>query len=269
MDTLPPGTVYGVPRGGSVIAGIAAARNPAIKATDDVKAATYVVDDVIDSGKTKCRYEMMGKVFYSMHAKDANADPVWIVYPWEHVDPLRDNEDTVRRQLELIGENPNREGLLDTPKRYLKAMKEMTQGYTLRAEDILATTFDADGYDEIVVLKNIDFTSLCEHHLLPFTGKASVAYLPGQRVVGLSKLARLVEMHAQRLQIQERMTAAIKNDLVNILRPRGTAVQVSAHHSCMGCRGVHKPGAVMVTSALSGVFKEQAMARSEVMELLK
>lgn len=269
VDILPDGIVYGVPRGGAVLAGIASARRAHIIPTQDVHIADYVIDDIVDSGATKVRYEKMGKVFYAMNNKEDWNDDDWIVYPWEGHDPLKDNEDTVRRQLELIGEDPSREGLRETPKRYLKAMQEMTSGYNMKAEDVLSTTFDANGYDEIVVLRDIAFTSLCEHHLLPFNGTASVAYIPNERVVGLSKLARLVDMHAQRLQIQEKMTSDIRGDIDRVLQPKGVAVLINAHHSCMGCRGIKKAGATMGTSALSGLFREDPKARAEVMELLR
>ena len=177
-------------------------------------------------------------------------------------------EDLVVQLLKYIGEDPEREGLKATPRRYLKAFKEMTIGYSQKAEDMLCTTFDAEGYDEVIVLKDIEFVSLCEHHLLPFTGRAHVAYLPGDRIVGLSKLARLVDMHARRLQVQERMTANIASDIERILEPRGAAVVIEAHHSCMGCRGVRKPDARMLTSSMKGTFRLSSEARAEVLHLI-
>jgi GTP cyclohydrolase IA len=166
-----------------------------------------------------------------------------------------------------IGENPNREGLLETPKRYVKAMAELTSGYLLTAEQVLGTTFDAESYDEIVVLKDVEFTSLCEHHLLPFTGTVDIGYIPRDKIVGLSKLARLADMHARRLQVQERMTSDIAQDLERVIRPVAAAVVVEAHHACMGCRGVRKPGARMVTSKLLGKFRTTDAARAEVFKL--
>lgn len=169
--------------------------------------------------------------------------------------------------LDAIGEDRNREGLVDTPARVLKALLEMTSGYTDKPEEILATTFEADGYDEMVVLRGIRFTSLCEHHMLPFSGVAHVGYLPKSRVVGLSKLARLVECYAKRLQLQERMTRQIAEALLGHLEPLGAGVVVSAHHSCMGCRGVRQPDAAMVTSAMLGVLRDEPAARAEFMML--
>jgi len=161
-------------------------------------------------------------------------------------------------------------GMVDTPSRVVRAFEEMTSGYRQSADAILKTEFDSEGYDEIVALRDVPFHSLCEHHLLPFHGTASVAYLPARgRVVGLSKLARLVEMHARRFQIQERMTRDIAADLERVLHAAGVAVVVKARHSCMEARGIRKAGATMVTSALLGVFYEKPEARAEVMALLR
>lgn len=160
-------------------------------------------------------------------------------------------------------------GLKATPGRVAKAYTELLSGYALDAETVLGTRFPAEGYDEVVVLKGIEFTSLCEHHMLPFIGVASVAYLPGADIVGLSKLARLVDMHARRLQVQERMTTDVADALVQVMSPKGVAVVIEAHHSCMGCRGVRKPSARMVTSAMRGVFRLDAAARAEVLDLMR
>jgi GTP cyclohydrolase I len=167
----------------------------------------------------------------------------------------------------VVWEDPEREGLLDTPERVVKALGQMTEGYGQDPVEILGTTFDTEGYDEMVVLRGIDFVSLCEHHMLPFTGTAAVGYVPGDRVVGLSKLARLVDCFARRLQIQERMTKEIADAVMNVLSPQGVGVVVSARHSCMGCRGVRKPGASMVTSYLAGVMRDNVAARAEFLAL--
>ncbi len=167
----------------------------------------------------------------------------------------------------VVWEDPEREGLLDTPARVVKALGQMTEGYQQDPVEILGTTFDTEGYDEMVVLRGIDFVSLCEHHMLPFTGTAAVGYVPGSRVVGLSKLARLVDCFARRLQIQERMTKEIADAVMEVLSPQGVGVVVAAHHSCMGCRGVRKPGASMVTSYLQGVMRDNVAARAEFLAL--
>lgn len=171
----------------------------------------------------------------------------------------------IRNLLKEIGEDPDREGLVDTPSRVVKAFMEMTSGYTESPKHILSRTFDVQ-CDEMVVLKDIHFTSLCEHHLLTFTGKAHVGYLPGERVVGLSKMARLVDCFARRLQVQERMTSQIAEAMMEHLKPRGAGVVIQAHHSCMGCRGVRKTEASMLTSSLHGIIRDGA--RSEFLRLI-
>lgn len=172
--------------------------------------------------------------------------------------------------LVALGYDPGTDALKDTPKRVAKAWREMLAGRGLSAEDVLATTFDADGYDEIVALRDIPFYSTCEHHLLPFHGVAHVAYVPskGGRVTGLSKLARLVDMHARRLQLQERLTHDIAHDLERVLHAAGVGVVVEAAHMCMCSRGVGKPGAKMVTSTVLGCFRDKPEARAELMSLL-
>lgn len=168
--------------------------------------------------------------------------------------------------LEMIGEDVEREGLRDTPRRVAKAFMEMTKGYRENAKEILGTVFDV-GYDEMVILKDVHFVSLCEHHLLPFTGVAHVGYLPGEKVVGLSKMARLVHCYARRLQIQERMTQQIAKAMEEHLSPRGVAVIVKAQHACMSCRGVKEEKAQMVTSAMLGAMRVGA-PRAEFLRLI-
>lgn len=181
--------------------------------------------------------------------------------------------EAVRTLLRTLGEDPDREGLRDTPRRVYQALAEMTAGRDVDVGALLGVQFDSGSYDQMVVLRGIAFTSTCEHHLLPFTGTAAVAYLPsegaaGYRVVGLSKLARLVDAFAARLQLQERMTAQVADALVEHLAPRGVAVVLEAEHSCMACRGVRKAGATMLTSALRGVFLDEHDARAEVFALI-
>jgi GTP cyclohydrolase I len=178
-------------------------------------------------------------------------------------------EQVIVNLLELIGEDPSREGLQDTPKRVLKSYAKLFGGYDQDPKEILKTTFAGEGYDQIVLLDNIEFFSTCEHHLLPFFGKAHVAYIPRKRVVGLSKLARVVECFARRAQIQERLTSQIANALNEALDPMGVGVILEAQHFCMVARGVEKQGSVMVTSALTGVLKSDSKARSEFMSLLR
>ena len=275
VDKLPRGKVYGIPRGGAVLAGIAAARRDDIELVVDPSEATIIIDDVIDSGATMKRYadkggkDCMHFVMFDKLNEPRDKARGWIEFPWEGLDPTADNVDHVTRVIELIGEDPTREGLLDTPKRYINAMLEMTSGYHKSRDEVLGATFDAEGYDEVVVLKDIEFVSLCEHHMLPFIGRAHVAYLPDKRIVGLSKMARLVEMHARRLQVQERLTQSVAHDIQEVLNPLGVAVVIEAHHTCMGSRGVKKPTARMVTSTVLGVFRDKPAARAEVLSLMK
>jgi len=163
----------------------------------------------------------------------------------------------------------SREGLLDTPKRVIESWDESFAGYKMDASELLQATFNAEGYDGIVLLRNIEFTSTCEHHLQPFRGRAHVGYIPVDRIVGISKLARILELHARRLQNQERITKGIADDLVRELQPLGAAVIIEAAHGCMQCRGVAKQQAIMTTSAMRGVFFDRPEARAELMQLIQ
>jgi GTP cyclohydrolase I len=178
-------------------------------------------------------------------------------------------EAAVRTLIGWAGDDPAREGVKATPDRVVRAFEEYFDGYSVDPEEILGRTFDeTDGYDEVVVLKDIRFESHCEHHLAPIIGKAHVAYLPNRRVVGISKLARLVEVYAHRLQIQEKMTAQIANTLEEVLQPRGVAVVVEAAHQCITTRGIHKPGVTMVTSRMLGAFRTDASTRREFLSII-
>lgn len=177
-------------------------------------------------------------------------------------------ENAVVNLLLSIGENPAREGLVDTPRRVAKSYLKLFEGYRQKPEDLL-TVFDADGYDQIVLLKDVEFYSTCEHHMLSFAGRAHVAYLPGKKIVGISKLARLVDMYARRLQIQERICDQVTEALMTHLQPRGAACLIEASHLCMRARGVEKQSSVMVTSSLKGIFLTDQSARAELMTLMK
>jgi GTP cyclohydrolase I len=182
---------------------------------------------------------------------------------------MKDFESAIRKILEKIGEDPKRQGLVDTPKRIEKMYKELTRGYTQTAAKIInGAMFDVD-YDEMVVVTNIDFYSLCEHHMLPFFGAVHVGYIPRGKVVGLSKIPRIVDMYARRLQVQERMTAQIANVLQQQLHPDGVGVVVEGYHMCMSMRGVEKEKAKMITSTLVGSFKEDQKTRTEFLELIR
>ncbi|GBR45579.1 GTP cyclohydrolase I FolE [Acetobacter pomorum] len=178
-------------------------------------------------------------------------------------------EQAVRTLLRWAGDNPDREGLHDTPARVARAYTEFFCGYEIDPAALLRRTFsEVEGYDEIVLLRDIRFESHCEHHLAPIIGRAHVAYLPRQRVVGISKLARVVDAYAKRLQIQERLTAQIANTINDELEPHGVAVIIESAHECMTTRGVHKPGVSMVTSTMLGVFRENSDTRRELMAML-
>jgi GTP cyclohydrolase I len=179
-------------------------------------------------------------------------------------------EEAVRVLLRWAGEDPEREGLLDTPARVTRAFEEYFGGYSVDPVSLLARTFaETDGYDEIVLLRDIRFESFCEHHMAPIIGRAHVAYLPRTRVVGISKLARVVDAYARRLQIQEKMTAQIANTLDEVLQPLGVAVVIEATHHCMTTRGVHRPGTSLVTSRMLGAFRTNPTTRREFLAMIQ
>lgn len=259
----PENIVYGVPRGGMIAAGFL----KYARRTWNPSEANIILDDIVDSGRTRDRHivEYPHALFYPLIDKlnDKTYEGKWVQFPWEsETGP----EDAVVRLLEYVGEDPKREGLKETPSRVVRAYWEMTSGYRTDISKLMSKVFTAS-YDEMVVLENIRFTSLCEHHLLPFSGSATVAYIPSGKVVGISKLARLVDAFARRLQIQERMTEQIAQAIQEHLQPAGVGVIIRAHHQCMGCRGVKQPSAIMATSCLLGQMKTNPATRAEFMEL--
>lgn len=181
----------------------------------------------------------------------------------------KDAEKAVRTLIEWAGEDPSRDGLLDTPARVVRAYEEYFKGYSENPESILQKTFkETEGYDEMIVLRGIRFESHCEHHMAPIVGRAWVAYLPNDRVVGISKLARLVNAYAKRMQIQEKMTAQIANAIDDVLAPQGVGVVIKAEHHCMTTRGVNKPGTDLVTSRMLGAFRDNAITRQEFLAMI-
>jgi GTP cyclohydrolase I len=259
LASLPPGKLYGIPRGGAIVAALS---NRFVETPEE---ADLIVDDIIDSGRTAERYTMLyGKPVVALIDK-RNGHDGWIQFPWEEADPTKDLADTVIRKLEYIGEDPTRDGLRDTPRRVIKAFTEMTSGYKEEPAAILSKVFDVV-YDEIVILKDIGFWSLCEHHLLPFHGKIHIGYLPSGKVVGISKLARLAFAFSRRLQVQERLTQDIANSINENLKPQGVGVVIEATHLCMAARGVQAP-ATMVTSCLLGTFRDRC--RHEFLDLIR
>lgn len=265
--------VYGVPRGGVPAAVYVAGLLdlPVLGSPTELeRSKVLVVDDLVDSGATAKRYR--GGPFDALFRKSTSPERYapqaalrdgWLTFPWEQQET--GPEDAVVRLLQWIGEDPKREGLVDTPKRVAKAWREMTSGYAEDAHAVLGTTFDVP-CDELVAVTGIEFVSLCEHHVLPFIGTASIGYLPGARVVGLSKLGRVVDVFARRLQVQERLTQEIAQAISDVLQPLGVAVVLRASHSCMSCRGVRKQSQ-MITSAMHGRFRESAELRSEFLAL--
>ena len=178
-------------------------------------------------------------------------------------------EEAIRTLLRWAGDDPTREGLLGTPDRVVRAYEEWFGGYDVDPNEFLQRTFEeTDGYDEMVVLRDIRFESHCEHHMAAIIGKAHVAYLPHRRVVGISKLARLIEVYAKRLQIQEKMTSQVANTLQDVLQPKGVAVVIEAAHQCMTTRGVHKSGVTMVTSRMLGAFRDNQSTRRELLSII-
>lgn len=270
--------IFGIPKGGVPLA-MRLSQLAGIPLVDEVKGPlTLVVDDICDSGKTRLRYR--DNDFACIHwAGHTDVIPQWYVretegqwihYWWEgdQKQETASIEDAVVRLLQYIGEDPAREGLVDTPKRVIKSYSHLFSGYGKNPQDLL-TTFSADGYDEMVVLRDIELYSMCEHHMLPFIGKVHVAYIPDKKIIGISKLARLVEVFARRLQIQERIGAQVTEALMQYLEPKGAACIIEAQHLCMKMRGVEKQNSVMITSSLRGAFLEKPEVREEFMRLIR
>jgi GTP cyclohydrolase I len=176
-------------------------------------------------------------------------------------------ETLIRRELELIGEDPRREGLLKTPERVAKSMKFLTEGYASSAEEVVGKGIFKEEHDNMIMVRDIELYSLCEHHMLPFFGKAHVAYIPNGKIVGLSKIPRIVDVYARRLQVQERLTEQIAEGLCSVLNPSGVGVVIEAYHLCMMMRGVQKQNSKTITSALRGAFREDPKTRDEFLRL--
>jgi GTP cyclohydrolase I len=260
--------LYGIARGGLPVAiGLAKYLKLPLIDKDEISDKTLIVDDLIDSGKTIKQYKNDVAVLYrkkhspkvKYYVKELNG---WIEFFYE--DTQSDIEDNVIRILEYLGEDPTREGLQDTPKRYIKFLKEF-----ITLEDFNYTVFDKEHYDEMIIQKDIPFFSLCEHHIAPFFGTATVAYIPNKKIVGLSKLARTVHLYAKRLQNQERITNQIAERLQKELKPVGVAVSLNARHFCMEMRGVKTHDVNTTTTKLLGAFKKKIETRQEFLDNLK
>lgn len=262
-------TIYGVPRGGVPVAYLVANALDA-EVVDNPHDAVAIVDDIIDSGRTRERYRSAhpAAVFDALYTRAPNVAQPWLVFPWEAT-AEGSAEDIVVRLLQFVGEDVSREGLRETPKRFLAAWREYTRGYAMQAEEVLKVFEDgANGIDELVLVRDIPVYSMCEHHGAPFFGRAHIGYIPDGKILGLSKFARLVDVFARRLQVQERLTTQIADSLRDALQPRGVAVVLECRHMCMEARGVRAQGSVTTTSALRGVFKHDASARSEFLRLV-
>lgn len=243
----------------------------AINIVENPKHAHCFVDDIVDSGETmsSTRKNHGDKPFFSLVDKSTENIPGWVSFPWERhsTNQSQGIETNITRILQFIGEDPKREGLADTPKRVAKSWSELYSGYNVKPESVL-TTFEDGACDEMVILKDIEFYSTCEHHMLPFHGKAHIGYIPNGKVVGISKLARLLEVFTRRLQIQERITEQVTTAMDGILRPLGSACVLKSSHFCMKCRGVMQPNSTMITSSLTGYFRTKPEARNEFLTMI-
>ena len=267
------GSLYGVPRGGTfaalLVSRYLSAMISGVGLVSDPREANAIIDDVVDSGETKVRHLFnYERSFYSLYDKQRDdAQLGWIKFPWE-TDEQEGPTDNITRLIQFIGDDPNREGLRDTPSRVIKSYSELFSGYKQDSASVFKT-FEDGACDEMVLLKNIEFCSSCEHHLLPFFGSAHIAYVPKGKVIGVSKLARLLEVYSRRLQIQERISQQVTKALDDHLQPLGSACILQATHLCMVCRGVQKQHSELVTSSLTGVFREKPEARQELFSLIK
>lgn len=272
---LPEATkAFAIPRGGVPAALAVAGRHGNLQLVDDPAEADLFIDDIIDSGDTMRRWcdEYPGKPFFALidkTEKDGEFGDRWVVFPWEET-AEGGIEDNIKRLLQFVGEDPERGGLLETPRRVAKAWGHWCSGYGKDPADILKVFEDgAEKCDEMVIVKDIPIYSKCEHHLADIFGTVTIAYIPNGKIVGLSKLSRLADMFARRLQVQERLTNQIADALEEHLQPKGVGVIVRARHLCMESRGICQQGHHTITSALRGVLKDKPEARAEFMELAK
>jgi GTP cyclohydrolase I len=260
--------VYGVPNGGAILC--SCIRDAEIVLYPE--SADLIIDDVIDSGRTQNHYaeKYPSTPFFALFNKQTEdkLKGKFLTFPWERTHPSSDDIQTnIVRILQYIGEDPNREGLLDTPNRIVKSWKEIYAGYNQKLEDLI-TVFDAEKHDQMIIVKDIEFYSMCEHHNLPFFGKAHVAYVPDKQIVGLSKLARVVDMFARRMQVQERLGDQVADAIMEVLKPKGAACVIEAQHLCMCMRGVQKQNSTTITNSLRGGFLTSPEARAELFSKL-
>ena len=272
--------IAGVPRGGNILASLLSSslHKPQISIDDIEGKQVLICDDIVDSGSTRNRFSKYD--FLCIHFRSNQKDSIsygltptemWVVYPWEKEEQIGPTEN-IKRLLEFIGEDPEREGLRETPDRVIKSYDFLCSGYSKDPMSVIKT-FSSETYDQMILLKDIEMYSLCEHHMLPFFGKAHIAYIPNGRVIGVSKLARLLEIYCRRLQIQERIGEQVTTSLMEGLNAKGAACIIEANHLCMRMRGVEKQNSTMITSSLKGIFLDKSMggvaAREELMRLIK
>jgi GTP cyclohydrolase I len=270
--------IYPIPRGGIPAAYALQAAEPGFyEIVESPEDACIFIDDIIDSGTVAAKFAEMyeGRPTYALINKQATCDyqkqfrDMWIVFPWEHAEGKDDSiTDNVVRLLQYVGEDPTRGGLLETPRRFIKAWGEWTSGYGRDPKEILKVFEDGgEKYDQMVIVKDIPIYSKCEHHLADIFGTATIAYIPNGKIVGLSKLSRLADIFARRLQVQERLTQQIADSLQEHLNPKGVGVLIRARHMCMESRGLCQQGHHTITTALHGALKDDPSARQEFMSL--
>lgn len=262
--------IYPVPRGGVPVAYRLLSYDTQL--VDTPEEADVIIDDLIDSGSTQNKFlsQYPDKGFHVLIDKQAGEyENSWVTFPWERGDNTDESlTDNIRRIIQYIGDDPDREGLLETPDRVSKSYKEIFAGYGMEAKDVLKVFTDGAGdYNEMVVVNDIPFYSACEHHMEAIFGVASIAYIPCGKIVGLSKLSRVLDVFARRLQVQERLTVQIADALQDTLKPLGVGVLIRARHLCMERRGVCKQGHHTVTCALRGVMRNDEGARAEFLKL--
>lgn len=273
-----PIKLYGIPRGGipAVQAVFACLKlvteYVTISEFPEIHTNCICIDDIIDTGSTRKKFQSKYHhiPFYALvdkECKDKDWRGKWISFPWERMKNDDAPVENIRRLLEYLGEDPERDGLKETPERVIKSFGKLFGGYKQEPKKIFKV-FE-EPCDEMVIVKDIEFYSTCEHHWLPFYGRAHIAYIPKGKVIGVSKLARLLEIYSRRLQIQERICQQVTQALEENLKPIGAACILEAQHLCMVCRGVEKQHSVMITSSLTGAFKEKPEARAELMSMIK
>lgn len=262
-------TCYPVPRGGIPVAYILQGMLPELIIVDNPEYADFIIDDIIDSGATRDRYKKNHPDIPFLAAYIKKDLSEWIVFPWEETEE-KGIEENIIRLLQYAGDDPNREGLKETPARVAKALKHWFGGYNKKPEDVMKVFEDGgEKYDQMVIVKDIPIYSKCEHHMADIFGTATIAYIPNGKIVGLSKLSRLADMFARRLQVQERLTDQIAHAIDEYLQPRGVGVMIKARHMCMESRGICQQGHHTITTALKGVLLEDTDARSEFILIAK